>query len=106
MGDAVLPASAEIYINLYELQRSEQHYGSQSNQFDPERFLLNPPELLSFGLGPRSCPARQFSLLLLKSLLGSILTRYELLPYGDALRPYLRLAPASRNGFQLALKPR
>lgn len=103
MGDAVLPASAEIYINLYELQRSEQHYGSQSNQFDPERFLLNPPEL---GLGPRSCPARQFSLLLLKSLLGSILTRYELLPYGDALRPNLRLAPASRNGFQLALKPR
>lgn len=106
MGDAVLPASAEIYINLYELQRSAEHYGSKSNQFDPERFLTNPPELLSFGLGPRSCPARQFSLLLLKSLLESILSRYELLPYGDALRPNLRLASASRNGFQLALKPR
>lgn len=107
MGDAAsLPAGAEIYINLYELQRSEQHYGSLAAQFDPERFLANPPELLSFGLGPRSCPARRFALLLLESLLASILARYELLPYGDAVRPNLRLAPASCNGFQLALKPR
>ncbi|KAH8398882.1 hypothetical protein KR222_010119 [Zaprionus bogoriensis] len=106
VGAGTLPAGAEIYINLYELQRSEQHYGPRAGHFEPERFLVEAPNLLSFGLGPRSCPARQFSLLLLKSLLATLLRHYELLPYGDAVRPNLRLAPSSCNGFQLALRQR
>ncbi|KAH8365888.1 hypothetical protein KR093_006912 [Drosophila rubida] len=101
VGDAALPAGAEVYINLQELQRSE-----QSQHFQPERFLQPAAELLSFGLGPRSCPAQQFSLLLLKSLLAPLLLQFELLPLGDALRPNLRLAPGSRNGFQMAVQLR
>ncbi|XP_034109444.1 probable cytochrome P450 316a1 [Drosophila albomicans] len=101
VGDAALPIGAEVYINLYELQRSE-----LTQHFDPERFLDPAAELLSFGLGPRQCPAQQFSLLLLKSLLAPLLLQFELLPFGDALRPNLRLAPGSRNGFQLSVKLR
>lgn len=106
VGNGALPAGAEVYINLYELQRCEPQYGNQAHLFQPERFLAQPPQLLSFGLGPRSCPARELSLSLLKALLAPLLLQFELLPYGDAVRPNLRLALGSRNGFQLALQPR
>lgn len=106
VGDGVLPAGAEIYINLYELQRAELEYGDKAQLFQPERFLEQPIELLSFGLGPRSCPAQQMSLNLLQQLVAPLLLQYELLPYGDALRLNLRLALGSSNGFQLALQPR
>ncbi|XP_034481511.1 probable cytochrome P450 316a1 [Drosophila innubila] len=105
VGDAALPAGSEVYINLYEMQRSEE-YGQNAKQFQPERFLGNSPELLSFGMGPRSCPAQQFSLMLLKSLLAPLLLKFELLPHGDAVRQNLQLSPGSRNGFQLAVKLR
>ncbi|KAH8375179.1 hypothetical protein KR200_000784 [Drosophila serrata] len=105
VGDAELPFGAEIYINLYELQRNESRY-TKPNHFQGDRFLDSPPEVLSFGLGPRSCPARMFSIKLMKTLLVPILSRFELLPYGNELRLDLRLVLGSSNGFQLALKPR
>ncbi|EDV50460.2 probable cytochrome P450 316a1 [Drosophila erecta] len=105
VGDGDLPFGSEIYINLYELQRSENRY-SKANHFEAERFLDSPPELLSFSLGPRCCPARKFSMQLLKTLLAPILANFELLPYGDEVRLDLRLIMGSSNGFQLALKPR
>ncbi|KAH8305550.1 hypothetical protein KR059_000465 [Drosophila kikkawai] len=105
LGDADLPFGSEIYINLYELQRNEGRY-AKANHFQGDRFMDSPPELLSYSLGPRSCPARKFSLKLIKTLLVTILTNFELLPYGDELRLDLRLVLGSSNGFQLALKPR
>ncbi|KAH8257477.1 hypothetical protein KR038_010407 [Drosophila bunnanda] len=105
VGDAELPFGAEIYINLYELQRNESRY-AKANHFQGDRFLDSPPELLSFSLGPRSCPARMFSIKLMKTLLAPTLTNFELLPYGNELRLDLRLVLGSSNGFQLALKPR
>ncbi|XP_017066729.1 probable cytochrome P450 316a1 [Drosophila eugracilis] len=105
VGDGALPFGSEIYINLYELQRNEKRY-PKANHFEAERFLNSSPELLSFSLGPRCCPARKFSIQLLKTLLAPILTNFELLPYGDEMRLDLRLILGSSNGFQLALKPR
>ncbi|KAH8362735.1 hypothetical protein KR084_000393 [Drosophila pseudotakahashii] len=105
VGDGVLPFGSEIYINLHELQRNENRY-AKANHFEAERFLDSPPELLSFSLGPRCCPARKFSINLLNTLVAPILTHFELLPYGDELRLDLRLILGSSNGFQLALKPR
>ncbi|KAI8040586.1 probable cytochrome P450 316a1 [Drosophila gunungcola] len=105
VGDGELPFGSEIYINLYELQRNENRY-SNANHFDAERFLGSSPELLSFSLGPRCCPAKNFSIRLLKTLLAPIITQFELLPYGDELRLDLRLILGSFNGFQLALRPR
>ncbi|XP_070071597.1 probable cytochrome P450 316a1 isoform X2 [Drosophila takahashii] len=105
VGDGVLPFGSEIYINLHELQRNENRY-PKANHFKADRFLDSPPELLSFSLGPRCCPARKFSINLLKTFLAPILTDFELLPYGDELRLDLRLILGSSNGFQLALKPR
>ncbi|EDW50851.1 probable cytochrome P450 316a1 [Drosophila sechellia] len=105
VGDAELPFGSEIYINLYELQRNEERYPN-ANHFDAQRFLDSPPELLSYSLGPRCCPARKFSMQLLKTLLAPILTNFELLPYGDEVRLDLQLVLGSSNGFQLALKPR
>ncbi|EDW73145.1 uncharacterized protein Dwil_GK17388 [Drosophila willistoni] len=105
VGNGNLPAGAEIYINLFEMQRNGEHQ-LNAQHFQPERFLENPPELLSFGIGQRACPARQFTVSLLKSLLAPILEKFEFLPYGDALKLDLQLILGSRNGFQLALKER
>ncbi|XP_017100159.2 probable cytochrome P450 316a1 [Drosophila bipectinata] len=105
VGDAVLPHGAEIYVNLYEMQRLENRY-PEPNNFLPERFLNNSTELLSFGLGSRSCPAKKFTFNLLKAFLAPLVTNFELLPYGNQLRLNLRLVLGSSNGFQLALKQR
>lgn len=101
----MLPHGAEIYVNLYEMQRMESRYPTPNN-FQPERFFNNSTELLSFGLGPRSCPAKKFTFNLLKAFLAPLVTNFELLPYGNQLRLSLRLVLGSSNGFQLALKRR
>ncbi|XP_034657165.1 probable cytochrome P450 316a1 [Drosophila subobscura] len=105
VGDGTLPFGAEIYVNLFEMQRDEERY-LHASHFRAERFLESPPELLSFSMGPRCCPARQFSMVMLKTLLAPIISSFELLPHGDAPRLDLRLALGSSNGFQLALTPR
>ncbi|EDW26348.1 GL26516 [Drosophila persimilis] len=105
VGDGTLPFGAEIYVNLFEMQRNEDRYLNASH-FRAERFLESPPEIYSFSMGPRCCPAKQFSMVLLKTLIAPILLNFELLPYGDAPRLDLRLSLGSSNGFQLALKPR
>ncbi|KAH8322460.1 hypothetical protein KR067_011522 [Drosophila pandora] len=105
VGDAVLPHGAEIYVNLHEMQRIENRYPTPNN-FQPDRFLNNSTELLSFGMGPRSCPAKKFTFNLLKAFLAPLVTNFELLPYGNELRLSLRLVLGSSNGFQLALKER
>ncbi|XP_033149498.1 probable cytochrome P450 316a1 isoform X2 [Drosophila busckii] len=107
LGAGSLPLGAEIYMNLFALQRSSDDYGALPTKFEPTRFLAaHPVELLSFGLGPRRCPAQDYSLLLLKTLLAPLLRQFELLPNGEPLRLDLHLTLGSKNGFQLALKQR
>ncbi|XP_018355275.1 PREDICTED: cytochrome P450 9e2-like [Trachymyrmex septentrionalis] len=69
-----------IWIPLYAIHHDEKHYYNPE-EFRPERFLNNnhdPPFYFPFGLGPRMCIGRRFSLLIIKVVLFHLLARCEL----------------------------
>ncbi|XP_018356710.1 PREDICTED: cytochrome P450 9e2-like [Trachymyrmex septentrionalis] len=69
-----------IWIPLNAIHHDEKYYDNPE-EFRPERFLNNnhdPPFYFPFGLGPRMCIGRRFSLLMIKVVLFYLLARCEL----------------------------
>ncbi|XP_037940135.1 probable cytochrome P450 316a1 [Teleopsis dalmanni] len=109
VGDGIIPAGAEIYISIFHMLRDEMKFDNPTT-FMPERYFdidsNNTSNLTAFSMGPRNCPAQNFSMLLMKCLIAQLLTAYEILPYGDEMRLEVKIVLKSSNGFQIGLKPR
>jgi cytochrome P450 len=75
-GSIVLPAVALV-------QRAREHYGDDSLEFRPERFLDGSPPpytWIPFGGGVRRCIGAAFATLEMKVVLREVLARVELAP--------------------------
>ncbi|XP_004519952.1 probable cytochrome P450 316a1 [Ceratitis capitata] len=105
--DGVLPAESEIYINLFEMLRQAESFANP-DCFRPERFnsAERDTDLLAWGLGPRNCVARRYTMLLMKSVIAQILLAYEVLPFGKELCLEVKLVLCSSSGWQVALRER
>ena len=65
-----VPSGTIIAINTYALHRRSDIYGTDANEFKPERWeSLRPPSwaYLPFSAGPRVCIGRKFPLGWMKS---------------------------------------
>jgi cytochrome P450 len=74
------PAGSRIWPNIYSAHHRQEVY-PDPEQFKPERFLnrkFSPYEYLPFGGGNRLCIGHAFALFLMKLVLFTILSRYEL----------------------------
>ncbi|XP_049791304.1 cytochrome P450 6B4-like isoform X2 [Schistocerca nitens] len=86
LGDGALhlrPGEAPLHIPICALHR-DPGYFPQPERFDPERFgpdqlaRQTPYSYLPFGAGQRSCLGERLALLLMKTTLARLLSRYEL----------------------------
>ncbi|XP_049766410.1 uncharacterized protein LOC126095701 [Schistocerca cancellata] len=86
LGDGALhlrPGEAPLHIPICALHR-DPGYFPQPERFDPERFgpdqlaCHTPFSYLPFGAGQRSCLGERLALLLMKTTLARLLSRYEL----------------------------
>ncbi|XP_032665477.1 uncharacterized protein LOC116841533 [Odontomachus brunneus] len=103
-----------VWFPMYPLQRDEKYY-DDPDKFRPERFLdnniyHNSPCFAPFGLGPRMCIAKRFSILQIKILLFHLLARCELKPCAKTKMP-IKLSKSSfamvpEGGFDLIIQRR
>jgi len=73
-----------LVLNFYAIQRDPDLWGSDANQFRPERFMgaegrskLNSFGFLPFSGGSRDCIGKYFALLEIKIALAALVTRYN-----------------------------
>lgn len=75
--------------------------------FRPERFsAAENVAMLAWGLGPRNCVARNYTMLLMKSVIAHLLLAYEVLPFGAELSLEVKIVLCSSSGWQVALRTR
>ncbi|OBZ70309.1 hypothetical protein A0H81_09551 [Grifola frondosa] len=83
--EVVIPAGASLTINVHTVHHREDYWDGAS-EFNPERFVgagegmdkeYDSTHWMSFGLGPRQCPARNFAMYEQRTLYAMLLNEWE-----------------------------
>jgi cytochrome P450 len=96
LGDATLPAGAEVLVNLPTVHRDPQVF-AEPMRFDPDRWLVLPDDLeqrgqfIPFGAGAHKCVGADLSWTAMKATLAIICARWHL-----ALQPGSRVREIPR----------
>ncbi|GAB2983434.1 cytochrome P450 [Streptomyces pseudoechinosporeus] len=111
LGDAHLPAGAEISFCPYALHRDPQVY-AEPLRFDPDRWLperaknLPAASYLALGAGPRKCIGDNLAMMHMLTALATIGARWCLRPVpGHRLRPAVRIFLSS-GPLPMTVEPR
>ncbi|RLU81177.1 cytochrome P450 [Streptomyces griseocarneus] len=111
LGDAVLPAGAEVVYSPYALQRDPRHF-TAPRQFDPDRWLderaAGHPRgaHIPFGAGAHKCVGDVFATTEITIALAVICSRLRMVP--RTLRPVREVAAATTHpkGLTMTVVPR
>lgn len=80
VGDYVIPPQTPIILNMCAILHNDALWLHPEN-FDPDRFLepsgFDENNWITFGIGPRQCPARSFSLYEQRVLISMLLREYK-----------------------------
>ncbi|KAI0793858.1 cytochrome P450 [Fomes fomentarius] len=80
VGDYVIPPQTPIILNMCAILHNDALWSHPEN-FDPDRFLepsrFDENNWITFGIGPRQCPARSFSLYEQRVLISMLLREYK-----------------------------
>ncbi|QRV82919.1 cytochrome P450 family protein [Ceratobasidium sp. AG-Ba] len=105
---------AQIVFVLIHMQRREDLWGSDAQEFDPDRwlddrvkmFVADPMRFVPFNAGPRICLGQQFALNEASFVLTRLLQRFDKLDLAMDVAPEGSLPPAAwagskgRKGFE------
>lgn len=100
LGPYRIPKKTQMYMVVYQLHRHPD-YWEEPDVFNPDRFAPGRPKphpgaFFPFGLGPRICLGKTFSMLEMTLLLATLMRRFEFrLPEGHRveLGPLVTLGP-------------
>ncbi|RAH76349.1 cytochrome P450 [Aspergillus japonicus CBS 114.51] len=80
-----IPAGTEMACHAYTLQRSAEVYGSDANEFRPERWLESPQRTreleaaqFTFSVGPRTCLGKDVATLEMWKLIPEIIRQFDI----------------------------
>jgi cytochrome P450 len=108
LDDYDVAPDTDIYLSPFILHRTE-HYWSDPERFDPDRFApTDKPKkdrpFFPFSLGPRRCLGEYFSFLEMKVHLGLLLSRFRMQLVEEA-EPELELGINLRASKDIFMKP-
>ncbi|KZS95633.1 cytochrome P450 monooxygenase pc-3 [Sistotremastrum niveocremeum HHB9708] len=98
-----IPTNTIVIYSVYIMQRSEQYWGPDALEFDPERFLdervakyltPNPFVFLPFNAGPRICLGQQFAYNESSFFLIRLLQSFDEIDLASDAQPPETLPPA------------
>ncbi|XP_017867894.1 PREDICTED: cytochrome P450 4p1-like [Drosophila arizonae] len=99
----ILPANAQIVLNMYELHRNPKYWNSPE-EFQPERFLPENSKdrhtyaYMPFSAGQRNCIGQKYAMLEIKTFMTVIIKRFKIMPVFDPKD--LRLSLGITLGFK------
>uniref|UniRef100_A0A182JFN9 Uncharacterized protein n=1 Tax=Anopheles atroparvus TaxID=41427 RepID=A0A182JFN9_ANOAO len=83
ISNTTIPPGVTVVLGIFNVQRSEEHWGPSAGVFDPNRFTpeltatRHPYSFLPFSAGPRNCIGYKYGLMSMKVLLCHLLTAYR-----------------------------
>lgn len=98
-----------INLNFYSLQRREDIWGPDAEEFRPERWKTARPDYwmnLPFGGGPRICPGQQLGLTQTAYIVARILQAFKGIENRDPVERFedlYRVVTVTKNGAKVAL---
>ncbi|CAK1552456.1 unnamed protein product [Leptosia nina] len=110
-----IPKGTTVGFNMWGMHRHPKYWGDDPERFDPERFInpniTHPVAYIPFSYGPRNCIGGKYAMLSLKTLLATLLSRYEILPPASLppdqpFRIEYKIMLKDVNNFQIRLKKR
>ncbi|KAI4388959.1 hypothetical protein MLD38_001241 [Melastoma candidum] len=109
LGDLDIPKGLALWIPVLAIHHSEQLWGKDANQFNPERFASRsyaPGRFIPFALGPRNCVGQSFAIMEAKMILSMLISRFCFTiseNYRHAPVTVLTIRP--KHGVQIHLTP-
>ncbi|KAG9444060.1 hypothetical protein H6P81_015400 [Aristolochia fimbriata] len=81
LGDLQIPKGLSIWIPVLALHHSEELWGKDVHEFNPERFagksFAPGRHFMPFAAGPRNCVGQSFAMMEAKIILAMFLTRFK-----------------------------
>ncbi|XP_068663675.1 cytokinin hydroxylase-like [Aristolochia californica] len=110
LGDLHIPKGLSIWISVLALHHSEELWGKDVHEFNPERFagksFAPGRHFMPFAAGPRNCVGQSFAMMEAKIILAMFLTRFSF-TISDNYRhaPVIVLTLKPKHGVLIKLKP-
>lgn len=109
LGDLHIPKGLSIWIPVLAIHHSEELWGKDVNEFNPDRFsskTFNQGRFIPFAVGPRNCVGQSFALMEAKIILAMLISRFRF-TISDSYRhaPVIVLTIKPKYGVQIRLTP-
>ncbi|KAL3735241.1 hypothetical protein ACJRO7_024384 [Eucalyptus globulus] len=109
LGDLHIPKGLSIWIPVLAIHHSEELWGKDANEFNPERFASKsfaPGRFIPFAMGPRNCIGQSFALMEAKIILAMLISRFSFtISENYRHAPVIVLTVKPKYGVQICLKP-
>ncbi|KAL0741567.1 hypothetical protein Bca4012_083080 [Brassica carinata] len=81
LGDITIPKGLSIWIPVLAIHHSEELWGKDANEFNPERFGGKPfapgRHFIPFATGPRNCIGQSFAMMEAKMILATLILKFS-----------------------------
>jgi cytokinin trans-hydroxylase len=110
LGDLHVPKGLQIWIPVLALHHSEEIWGKDANEFNPDRFASKSfapgRHFIPFAAGPRNCIGQSFAMMEAKIILAMLISQFSF-NISDSYRhaPVVVLTIKPKYGVQVYLKP-
>ncbi|KAL0669632.1 hypothetical protein Bca4012_032336 [Brassica carinata] len=110
LGDLIIPKGLSIWIPVLAIHHSEELWGKDANEFNPERFGGKPfapgRHFIPFAAGPRNCIGQSFAMMEAKIILATLISKFNFaISKNYRHAPIVVLTIKPKYGVQVILKP-
>ncbi|XP_057969772.1 cytokinin hydroxylase-like isoform X2 [Malania oleifera] len=109
LGDLCIPKGLSIWIPVLALHHSEELWGKDANEFNPDRFATKSfapgRHFIPFAAGPRNCIGQSFAIMEAKIILAMLISRFSFtISENYRHAPVIVLTIKPKYGVQICLK--
>ncbi|GFQ02028.1 cytokinin hydroxylase [Phtheirospermum japonicum] len=109
LGDLHIPKGLSIWIPVLAIHHSEEIWGKDVNEFNPQRFASKSSgpgrSFIPFAAGPRNCVGQSFALMEAKIILAMMISKFSFtISENYRHAPLVVLTMKPKYGVQIKLK--